>query len=172
MKDNDDGCYSYYEFNNDNWQYNVNKIFTIIFLAFGLTTIKLMINDYDVSTGKLIMYLIVGPFDILLGIALIEAICALVVAVGLNPGLLLETKLLILPKIAFKTIVESYSSFFTFKKVNYTRTFITSKTVFHGSLPCDGREIDKSEYRLLYESILTNSTVNKKYFVVPNHLRT
>lgn len=163
--------YRYTEFNNDHWQYNVNKIFTLIFLAFGLTTVKLMINDYDVSTGTLIMYLITSPLDVLFGIALIEAICALVVKVGLNPGLLLETKLLILPKIIVKTIFESYSSFYTFKQVNYTRTVRTSKRVLHGSVACDGREIDKSEYRLLYETILTNSTVNNNYIVTPNHFK-
>lgn len=163
--------YRYTEFNNDHWQYNINKIFTLIFLAFGLTTIKLMINDYDVSTGTLIMYLITSPLDVLFGIVLIEATCALVVKVGLNPGILLETKLLILPKIIVKTFFESYSSFFTFKQVNYTRSFLTSKGVFHGSVACDGREIDKSEYPLLYGTILINGRANDNYIVIPNHFK-
>lgn len=114
--------YSYTVFNNENWQYNVDKAFFLIACGMLYSIIRLAQNNFEASAIELFARLFSGPFVVVAIIVLIEAIAAVLVKVAFNPGELIESKFMMVPKIFFNTLKESYSNVLYFKQVNSVKT--------------------------------------------------
>ena len=114
--------YSYTVFNNENWQYNVDKAFFLIACGVLYSIIRLAQNNFEASAIELFARLFSGPFVVVAMIVLIEATAAVLVKVAFNPGELIESKFMMVPKIFFNTFKESYSNVLYFKQVNSVKT--------------------------------------------------
>lgn len=84
--------YEYPVFINENWQYNVDKVFFIVFLGMLYSFIRLWQNNFEASFIELVGRMLSGPFVVLAAIVLIEALAAVIVKIGFEPGSIVETK--------------------------------------------------------------------------------
>ena len=114
--------FSYTVFNNENWQYNVDKAFFLIACGVLYSIIRLAQNNFEASVIELFARLFSAPFVVVAMIVLIEATAAVLVKVAFNPGELIESKFMMVPKIFFNTFKESYSNVLYFKQVNSVKT--------------------------------------------------
>lgn len=57
-------------------------------------------------------------FVIIFIISLFESFLAILVKIALEPGLIIESKFKIIPKVLYKSIVKSYSTIMSFKPIN------------------------------------------------------
>ena len=126
----DDIVYKYSTFNKDNWNYNVDKVFLVVMLGLLWTTIRLMQLDFNVSTGELFLRLLIGPFNVLFLVTLIESISAVLTKIAFEPGIIIESKLMVIPKVFFKTMLESYLKTLKFKQVYFIKEIRITKNPY------------------------------------------
>lgn len=115
-EDNEIARYSYSVFNKDNWNYNVDKFFFLFLLGMVYVITRLIQLDFDVSTLEVFARILTGPWTVLFAIVLLESLFAVITKVGLEPGIILESKFAVF-KVFFNTVISSYRSWMTFKEV-------------------------------------------------------
>lgn len=119
--------YSYSVFNNENWQYNVDKAFFLIGLGMLYSVIRLAQHNFEASFIELIARLLTGPVTVLFAFVLFECFCAVLVKIAFEPGLLIESKFKVVPVVFWNTLKESYSKALEYKQVYSTRTIVVPK---------------------------------------------
>ena len=108
----------YYTFNKENWNYNVDKIFFVIFLGMTYTVVRLFQLNFDVSTFEIFIRILTCPFTVVAFIGFVEAIIALAVKIGLEPGILVESKFKVF-KVFFKAYIASIEKVLELKQVYF-----------------------------------------------------
>lgn len=116
--------FEYSVFNNENWQYNVDKAFFLIGVGMLYSVIRLAQHNFEASGIELIARLFSGPFTVLSAFVLFESCCAVLVKIAFEPGILYETKFKVIPIVFWNALKESYSKALYFKQVYSTRTII------------------------------------------------
>lgn len=116
--------FEYSVFNNENWQYNVDKAFFLIGLGMLYSIIRLAQHNFEASAIELIARLLTGPFTVLFMIVFIESFVAVLVKIAFEPGILYESKFKVIPIVFWNALKESYSKALYFKQVYSTRTII------------------------------------------------
>lgn len=116
--------YEYSIFNNENWQYNVDKAFFLIGLGMLYSFIRLAQHNFEASGVELIARLLTGPFTVLFAFVLFESCCAVLVKIAFEPGILYESKFKVVPVVFWNALKESYSKALEYKQVYSTRTII------------------------------------------------
>jgi hypothetical protein len=121
---NEEIKFEYSVFNNENWQYNVDKAFFLIALGMLYSFIRLAQHNFEASGIELIARLLTGPFTVLFAVVLFESFCAVIVKIAFEPGLLYESKFKVIPIVFWNALKESYSKVLDYKQVYSTRTII------------------------------------------------
>lgn len=136
--------FEYSVFNNENWQYNVDKAFFLIGLGMLYSFIRLAQHNFEASGIELIARLLTGPFTVLFAFVLFECCCAVLVKIAFEPGLLYESKFKVVPIVFWNTLKESYRKALEYKQVYSTRTIIVpqlglvyGRLYLHGGGLCD-----------------------------------
>lgn len=131
--------FEYSVFNNENWQYNVDKAFFLIGLGMLYSIIRLAQHNFEASAIELIARLLTGPFTVLFMIVFIESFVAVLVKIAFEPGILYESKFKVIPKVFWYTFKASYSKALEYKQVYSTKTIIVPQQGFvYGRLYLQG----------------------------------
>ena len=109
--------FEYTTLNEEAWNRNLNKIFFLYFLGIIFAIVMMYYHDFDVTPLGVLIRITIGWANVLLLFSLIEATCATITKIALDPGCLINSYLMVL-KVFPKTIVEFYKRFFnSFEKV-------------------------------------------------------
>lgn len=150
--------YTYTVFNRDNWNYNVDKIFFVMFLGLLYTSIRIFQLDFKVSTAEIFIRILTCPFSVIGVIGFIEALFALITKVALEPGIILESKFKVF-KVFFKAYLQSMSNSFTFKQVYFIKKIIVNPNPY----------VSSSLIGIGLNSCYSGSLMTEGYVKIPDH---
>ena len=98
-----------------------------------------MQHNFVASGIELVARVLTGPFTVLFMIVLIEAFAAVLVKIAFQPGLIVESKLKVIPKVFWNALVASYNQTLNFKEVYSIRTILVRPTYVFTDAICIGR---------------------------------
>lgn len=132
---------NYSVFNEENWQYNVDKAFFIFMLGMIYTVISLVQKNFEASIIEIFARIITSPFAVLFMIVMIESFVAVIVKIAFEPGIIIESKFKVILNVFWNTLKDSYKQAFTFKQVYFTKTIRVKPLFSFSSSICISRGI-------------------------------